>query len=130
MKKKRRADSRESISTTWCTNEGLGVMKAMAYLGMLGKLAAKTRLAKGNPRQSRGSRRLPRTSVIERKACFSGLKNAMLVTMEPTETARLAREAEAKLAQGIAISRREQLALLARLLAAQETRQERRYGQA
>ncbi|MDB5050670.1 MAG: hypothetical protein JWO30_3741 [Fibrobacteres bacterium] len=54
----------------------------------------------------------------------------MLETMEPTETARLARDAEVKLAQGIEISRREQLALLARLLAAQETRKERKYGQA
>ena len=71
----------------------------------------------------------PGTSVIERKACFSGMKNAMLVQMEPLDIARLAREAEAKLAQGAALSRQERLALLARLLVVQETRQERRYGQ-
>ncbi|HKP96616.1 MAG TPA: hypothetical protein VJ385_12730 [Fibrobacteria bacterium] len=53
----------------------------------------------------------------------------MLVTMEPIETAGLARDAEAKLAQGIALTRREQLALLARLLTGQETRKERKYGQ-
>ena len=71
----------------------------------------------------------PRTSVIERRTCFPGLKNAMLVRMEPTETQRLARDAETKLAQGIALSREERMALLAFLLTAQETRQERRYGQ-
>ena len=50
--------------------------------------------------------------------------------MEPIEAARLAREAEEKLAKAAGLSRREQLALLARLLAMQETRQERKYGPA
>ncbi len=50
--------------------------------------------------------------------------------MEPAEAARLAREAEEKLAKAEALSRPEQLALLARLLALQETRQERKYGPA
>ncbi|MDB5104746.1 MAG: hypothetical protein JWP91_2435 [Fibrobacteres bacterium] len=49
--------------------------------------------------------------------------------MEPTETAKLAQAAEAKLAGGLELSRGEQLALLARLLTAQETRKERKYGQ-
>ncbi len=53
----------------------------------------------------------------------------MLVRMEPTELAKLAHDAEAKLAQGIALSRREQLALLASLLIKQETPRERKYGQ-
>ncbi|MDQ3002878.1 MAG: hypothetical protein M3Y08_16655 [Fibrobacterota bacterium] len=53
----------------------------------------------------------------------------MLGTMEPAETARLAREAESKLAKGAELSRNERLALLAKLIAGQETRKERRYGQ-
>jgi hypothetical protein len=53
----------------------------------------------------------------------------MLAGMEPERTGRLAREAEAKLAEGKPLSREEQLALLARLLARQETRRERRYGE-
>ena len=85
------------------------------------------------PKEFRAYLAFPRagsgTSVIERKACFPGSKNAMLLPMEPLETARLAREAEAKLAKGAALSPQERLALLARLLASQETRQERRYGQ-
>jgi hypothetical protein len=48
--------------------------------------------------------------------------------MEPAETARLAREAEAKLAKGNVLTREERLALLAGWLAGQETRKERRYG--
>jgi hypothetical protein len=48
--------------------------------------------------------------------------------MEPAETARSAREAEAKLARSIALTREERLALLARLLAVQDTRKERKYG--
>jgi hypothetical protein len=48
--------------------------------------------------------------------------------MEPAGTARLARDAEAKLERAIALTREERLALLARLLAVQETRKERKYG--
>jgi hypothetical protein len=54
----------------------------------------------------------------------------MLDGMEPMDMAELARLAEAKLAQGQAITDEERLALLARMLIFQETRQERRYGQA
>ena len=54
----------------------------------------------------------------------------MLVDMEPADIAGLAREAEAKLAKGMPLTERERLALLARLLIAQPTRQERKYGQA
>ena len=50
----------------------------------------------------------------------------MLAVMEPPETARLAQAAEEKLAKTLPLSREEQLALLARLLAKQETRKERR----
>ena len=57
-------------------------------------------------------------------------QNAMLDGMEPAETARLARAAEEKLAQARDLTRQERLALLARLLAVQETRQERKYGPA
>lgn len=46
------------------------------------------------------------------------------------ETETRAREAEARLAKGEALSRSQRLALLARLLAVQDTRQERKYGQA
>ena len=49
--------------------------------------------------------------------------------MEPLETARLAKEAEAKLSLGEKLSREERLALLARLLASQDTRKDRKYGQ-
>ena len=52
----------------------------------------------------------------------------MLADMEPAWLARLAQAADEKLEQGRSLSREEQLALLARLLATQETRQERRYG--
>lgn len=48
--------------------------------------------------------------------------------MEPARTARLAQAAEEKLAKALPLAREEQLALLARLLALQETRKERRYG--
>jgi hypothetical protein len=48
--------------------------------------------------------------------------------MESTDTARLAILAEGKLAKALPLSRDEQLALLARLLALQETRKERRYS--
>ena len=54
----------------------------------------------------------------------------MLVPMEPIEAERLASQAEAKLAGGQALTREEHLALLARLLSRQETRQERKYGPA
>lgn len=50
--------------------------------------------------------------------------------MEPFETDMRAREAEARLARGEALSRAQRVALLARLLALQDTRQERKYGQA
>lgn len=50
--------------------------------------------------------------------------------MDPFETEIRAREAEARLARGEPLSRAEQLAMLARLLAAQDTRKERKYGQA
>jgi hypothetical protein len=60
---------------------------------------------------------------------FSNAGNAMLGFMEPKETAGLAREAESKLAKGGELSREERLALLAKLIAGQETRKERRYGQ-
>jgi uncharacterized coiled-coil DUF342 family protein len=53
-----------------------------------------------------------------------------LEAMEPVETARRAKEAEAKLAQGEKLSREERLALLACLLASQDTRKDRKYGQA
>ncbi|MEO6095292.1 MAG: hypothetical protein ABIW76_06340 [Fibrobacteria bacterium] len=49
--------------------------------------------------------------------------------MEPIETARLAKQAEAKLAQGEQLSRQELLALLARMLAFQDTRKDKKYGQ-
>ena len=52
----------------------------------------------------------------------------MLPSMEPERTARLARAAEEKLAKSLPLSREEQLALLARLLAVQETRKEKGYG--
>lgn len=42
---------------------------------------------------------------------------------------RLLREAEAKLAEGRELSRREQLVMLASLLMSQATRKEKRYGQ-
>jgi hypothetical protein len=48
--------------------------------------------------------------------------------MEPARAARLAQAAEEKLAKAQPLTREERLALLARLLAWQETRQERRYG--
>lgn len=54
----------------------------------------------------------------------------MLGGMEPVQTARLARAAEEKLALARDLTREERLALLARLLAVQETRQERKYGSA
>ena len=46
------------------------------------------------------------------------------------ETEIRAREAEARLAKGETLSRVQRMALLARLLAVQDTRQERKYGQA
>lgn len=52
----------------------------------------------------------------------------MLAVMEPSGTARLAQAAEEKLAKALPLSRDEWLALLARLLAKQETRKERRYA--
>jgi hypothetical protein len=52
----------------------------------------------------------------------------MLVDMEPAEIAKLAHDAEAKLAQGLALTPQELLALLARWLTSQATRQERKYG--
>lgn len=52
----------------------------------------------------------------------------MLACMEPAVAARLARAAEEKLAKAADLTREERLALLARLLALQETRQERKYG--
>jgi hypothetical protein len=57
LKKKRSADSRESISTIWWIKEGLGVMNAMEYLGMGEKLAGMEPLAKGNPDLYRGAGR-------------------------------------------------------------------------
>jgi hypothetical protein len=48
--------------------------------------------------------------------------------METSRTARLAREAEEKLAKASPLSRDEQMALLARLLALQETRKDRKYS--
>ena len=51
----------------------------------------------------------------------------MLAGMEPPLTARLAQTAEEKLAKALPLSREEQLALLARLLARQETRKDRSY---
>lgn len=48
--------------------------------------------------------------------------------METTRTARLARAAEEKLAKAEPLSREERLALLARLLALQETRKDRKYS--
>jgi hypothetical protein len=48
--------------------------------------------------------------------------------MEHFETEIRAREAEARLAKGEPLSRAERLALLARLLASQDTRKERKYG--
>ena len=48
--------------------------------------------------------------------------------MEPSRAAALAQSAEDKLAKALPLSREEQLALLARLLARQETRRERKYG--
>jgi hypothetical protein len=48
--------------------------------------------------------------------------------METSRIARLAREAEEKLAKASPLSRDEQMALLARLLALQETRKERKYS--
>lgn len=52
----------------------------------------------------------------------------MLAGMEPDRAARLARAAEENLAKALPLSREEQLALLARLLAMQETRKEKGYG--
>jgi hypothetical protein len=49
--------------------------------------------------------------------------------MEPFETEIRAREADALLAKGEPLSRAQRLALLARLLAVQDTRKERKYGQ-
>lgn len=49
---------------------------------------------------------------------------------EPAGAARLAKAAEEKLARAEAPARGEILALLARLLALQETRRERKYGSA
>lgn len=83
-------------------------MKAMAYLGMPGKLAKP-----GHPAWA---------------ACSERARYAMLAVMEPPGTARLALAAEEKLAKALPLSRDEQLALLARLLARQETRKERRYA--
>ena len=54
----------------------------------------------------------------------------MLVGMEPVDLAKLAREAEAKLAKAAVLTAQEHLALLAFLMAHQDTRRERRYGQA
>jgi hypothetical protein len=48
--------------------------------------------------------------------------------MEPARTEALARQAEEKLAKALPLSREERLALLARLLARQETRKERGYS--
>ena len=53
-----------------------------------------------------------------------------LDTMEPFETDIRAREAESRLACGEPLSRAQRLALLARLLAVQDTRKERKYGRA
>jgi hypothetical protein len=50
--------------------------------------------------------------------------------MDALPLERQARDAEAKLARGEPLSRTEQLALLARLLAVQDTRKDRKYGQA
>jgi hypothetical protein len=61
-------------------------------------------------------------------ALFSGTENGILEGMEPAEILKLAQAAEAKLASGLELSRREQLALLAFLLASQPTRKERKYG--
>lgn len=52
----------------------------------------------------------------------------MLAVMEPPDTSRLAQAAEEKLVKTLPLSREEQFALLARLLAKQETRKERRYA--
>jgi len=49
--------------------------------------------------------------------------------MEIPEFERILREAEGKLAEGRALSRTEQLAMLAALLMGQATRKEKRYGQ-
>jgi hypothetical protein len=48
--------------------------------------------------------------------------------MGTSETARLARAAEEKLAKAAPLSREEQIALLARMLALQETRKDRKYS--
>jgi hypothetical protein len=134
LKKKRSADSRESISTTWWINEGLGVMNAMEYLGMGGKLAGMPPLAKGNPYLNRDANRdclvMAASAGCPIRLVFPRRKMPCLESMEPFETEIRAREAEARLAKGEALSRAQRLALLARLLAVQDTRQERKYGQA
>jgi hypothetical protein len=134
LKKKRSADSRESISTTWWIKEGLGVMNAMEYLGMRGKLAGMEPLAKGNPGFNRGANRYRHEPAAGAAAgsrlVFPGRKMPCLKTMEPFETDIRAREAESRLASGEPLSRSQRLALLARLLAVQDTRKERKYGQA
>jgi hypothetical protein len=48
--------------------------------------------------------------------------------MEASRTARLAQAAEEKLSRALPLSREEQIALLARLLALQETRKDRKYS--
>lgn len=48
--------------------------------------------------------------------------------MESFETEIRAREAEARLANGEPLTRAQRMALLARLLAVQDTRKERKYG--
>lgn len=49
--------------------------------------------------------------------------------MDQSEFLRLYQEAEAKLAKGRELSRKERILLLTGLLLGQETRKERRYGQ-
>lgn len=85
-------------------------MKAMAYLGMGGKLA------KPGIRRVRGPELAARARICH--ACG----------MEPTQTAALAGTAEDKISKGLPLSRDERLALLARYLALQETRKERGYA--
>ena len=51
-------------------------------------------------------------------------------TMDIPGLERQARDAEAKLAKGEPLSREERMSLLARLLTFQDTRKDRKYGQA
>ena len=109
-------------------------MNAMEYLGMGGKLAGMEPLAKGNPGLNRGGNRYRLDPAIApasaSRLVFPERKMPCLDTMEPFETDIRAREAESRLACGEPLSRAQRLALLARLLAVQDTRKERKYGRA